>query len=198
MVSKSPKYLNDDCACVQRAIKDESSAYQVLYDRYKHRIYRYIWLRIEIKEDARELTARTFNKAFAKLAKIKEPQYFRQWLFKIAINEIKMYHRSLATKIEATSIEDMPEHELADNPGVSTTTKSVAWTMSQLNEKEQEIINYRHIQKKEIKEIAKLTGYSEDMVSYVLKKALKKFADLYSSKYKLGPAKKEGDNNEKV
>jgi len=196
-MSETPKYLESDESCVLRAQKDESNAYQVLYNRYKHRIYRYIWLRIENKEDARDITARTLNKAFAKLSKIKEPQYFRQWLFKIAINEIRMYHRSRATRIVTTSVEDMPEHELSDNPNVSTITNSVVWTLSQLNQQEQDIINYRLIQKKEIDEIAKLTGKKIDAIKYILKKARKNFIEIYKNKYKLGPEKKEGDRNEK-
>lgn len=195
---KIPKYLDDDAVCVLRAQKEESSAYQTLYSRYKHRILAYIRLRIDNKNDAREITDRTFSKAFDKIAKIKEPQFFRQWLFKIAINEIKMYHRTLATKIQATSVEDMPEQELASNPGENTLSTSVNQTLKQLTQKEQDIIIYRQYQKKDIKEIAKIMCCSEDMVSYTLKKALDKFAKLYVSKYKLGPSQKEGEKNEKV
>lgn len=195
---KTPKYLDDDYACVGRAIKDESSAYQVLYDRYKHRIYQYIRLRIDNKDDASELTSNTFDKAFHKLKTLKQPQYFRQWLFKIAINEIKMYHRSHATKIETTSIEDMPEHELANHPADNPISDSVKWTINQLKPPEQDILNYRLLQKKEIAEIAKLTGKNIDAVNYLLKKARKNFTKIYLKKYKLGPEKKAGDENEKV
>jgi len=198
MQLKSPKFLDDDCACVRRAIKDESSAYQVLYNRYKHRILAYIRIRIDNKNDAKEITDRTFTKAFAKIKKIKQPQYFRAWLFKIATNEIRMYQRTLATKIQATSVEDVPEHELTSKPDCESLTASVNETLRQLSQKEQDIIIYRQYQKKEIKEIAKIMGCSDDMASYMLKKALKKFAVLYQSKYNLGPSKKEGDTNEKV
>jgi len=197
MNNKTPKYLESDESCVLRAQKNESNAYQVLYSRYKHRIYQYIWLRIENKEDARDITARTLNKAFAKLNKIKEPLHFQKWLFKIASNEIKMYHRSLTTRIKTTSVEDMPEHELSENSGVSAITTSVVWTISQLSQQEQDIINYRLIQKKEIDEIAKLTGKKIDAIKYILKKARKNFTEIYKNKYKLGPEKKEGDRNEK-
>ncbi len=199
MVVKTPKYLETDESCVLRIRNNESSAYQTLYSRYKHRIYRFIWLKIEKKEDAKEITDKVFDKAFAKISKIKEPQFFRQWLFKIAINEVKMYHRALSVRINATSVEEMPEQELiADNPGVSALSQSVVGTFNELSHQEQDIINYRLIQKKEIDEIAKLLGINNDAVKYLLKKARKKFTDIYKSKYKLGPAKKEGDVNEKV
>lgn len=196
--NSSPRYLNEDAECITRILRNEESAYQVLYARYKHRIYRYIWLRIENKEDARDLTARTFNKAFTNLHKIKELQFFRQWLFKIAINEIRMYHRSLATKIKAESIEDTPEQELADNPDVSPMSQSVVWTLSKLSQQEQDILNYRLIQKKKIDEIAKMLGLSKQMVYYILRKATKKFSKIYSSKYKIGRKKEVGEKNEKV
>lgn len=198
MEAKTPKYLDDDCACVLRTLKDEASAYQALYNRYKHRILGYIRLRIDNKDDARDIMARTLNKAFANLHKIKEPQYFKQWIFKIAINEIRMYHRAQSTRIQATSVEDMPEVELANNPKENAVSESVRNTLKQLTTKEQDIINYRFYQKKDIKEIAKIMGCSDDMISYTLKKALKKFEEIYQSKYSLGPSKKEGDKNEKV
>lgn len=195
---KTPKYLESDESCVNRALHNESSAYQGLYARYKHRIYRYIWLRIENKEDARDLTARTLNKAFANLNKLKEPQYFRQWLFNIAINEIRMYRRSLASRIKTTSVEDTPEQELSDNPGISALSQSVVWTLKQLNQQEQDILNYRLIQRKEIDEIAKMLGLSKQMVYHILQKATIKFSKIYSSKYKIGPNKEVGDKNETV
>lgn len=194
----NPKYLNDDAVCVIRAQKAEASAYQVLYNRYKHRLLGYIRLRVDDKGDARDILARTFNKAFTNLSKIKQPQYFKQWIFKIAVNEIKMYHREHKTKIQATSIEDMPEIELADNPKSNSISESVRDTLKQLSAKEQDIVNYRFYQKKDIKEIAAILNISEDMVSYNLSKILEKFKEIYQNKYKLGPAKKEGEKNETV
>lgn len=196
MAEDKPNYLNDDAECVQRALRNEINAYQVLYERYKLRIYRYIWLRIENKADARDLTARTFHNAFAKLKKLKKPQYFRQWLFKIAINEIRMYRRSLASTIKTTSIEELPKQALKDNPGVSAVTESVIWTMNQLTQPEQDILNYRLIQKRDIDEIAQTMGISKQMAYYLLRKATKKFAEIYQSKYKLAPDRKEGEKNE--
>lgn len=198
METKNPKYLNDDTVCVMRAQKDEANAYQVLYNRYKHRILGYIRLRIDDKDDARDIMARTLNKAFANLHKIKEPQYFKQWIFKIAINEIRMYHRAQSSRIQATSVEDMPEAELANNPKGNSVSESVRDTLKHLSQEELEFINLRHYQKKSIEEIVEITGKNHDAVKYILKKALKKFGDMYKSKYRLGPEKKEGEKNETV
>ncbi|MBS4015579.1 MAG: sigma-70 family RNA polymerase sigma factor [Candidatus Latescibacteria bacterium] len=194
----NPKYLNDDAACVIRAQKAETSAYQALYNRYKHRLLGYIRLRVDCKDDARDILARTLNKAFANLQKIKQPQYFKQWIFKIALREISNYHRAQKTRIQATSVEDVPEIELAHNPKNNSLTESVRDTLKYLTNQEQDIINYRLFQKKEISEIADITGLSNQMIYYTLKKALNKFGDMYKSKYKLGPEKKEGEKNEAV
>ncbi|MEO0075747.1 MAG: sigma-70 family RNA polymerase sigma factor [candidate division WOR-3 bacterium] len=198
MVDKTPKYLDSDAECVKRALQKEVNAYQVLYERYKNRIYRYIWLKVDNKEDARDLTEQTFNKAFMKLAKLKEPTYFRQWLFKIANNEIKMYHRSQTSRIKTDSLDDAAQGKVMDNPGLSALSQSVIWTLQQLNKQEQEIIRYRLIEKKEIAEIAKITGKKIDAVKYLLRKARKRFIKIYKKNYNLGPEKKEGDKNEKV
>lgn len=198
MVDKIPKYLETDAQCVKRALQNEVNAYQVLYERYKNRIYRYIWLKVDNKEDARDLTEQTLNKAFTKLNKLKEPAYFRQWLFKIADNEIKMYHRAHTSRIKTTSLNDACKHAVVNNPGVSALSQSVIWTLQQLDKEEQDMLYYRLIEKKEIAEIAKITGKKIDAVKYQLRKARKRFIEIYKKNYKLGPEKKEGDKNEKV
>lgn len=195
-MEKNPKYLIDDAVCVQRAQKAEASAYQALYNRYKHRLFGYIRLRVDDKDDARDILARTLNKAFTNLQKIRQPQYFKQWIFKIAMREISNYHRAQKTRIQATSVEDAPEAELADNPKNNSVSASVRDILKHLSPIEIELINMRHYQKKSIDEIVEMTGKNRDAVKYILKKALNKFGDMYKSKYKLGPEKKEGEKNE--
>jgi signal transduction histidine kinase len=92
----------------------------------------------------------------------------------------------------------MPEHELANHQADNPISDSVKWTINQLSQQEIDILNYRLLQKKEILEIAELTGKNYDAVKYILKKARKNFIAVYSKKFKLGPEKKEGDTNEKV
>lgn len=197
-MNKTPKYLESDESCVRRACQDEASAYQTLYDRYKHRIFQYIRIRIDNSEDARDLTASTFHKAFAKIKKLRQPHHFRAWLFKIAQNECKMYFRSRATKIPTTTVGDISELSLATNKADNPIADSVRWTLNQLSPAEQDMLIYRLIEKKTIDEIAEMTGKKADAVRYLLKKARKKFTAIYLSKYKLRPDKKEGDSDEKV
>jgi RNA polymerase sigma-70 factor (ECF subfamily) len=185
------KYLDDEHSWVTRAQKGEVSAYQVLYDRYKHRIYYYIRARVRNKDDAQDLTARTFSCAFTKLKRLKKPQSFRQWLFKIAQNEVRMYYRQQSKRIKTVSLGEVSEGKLLTNPTAHSLLDTVRQTLKQLPEADQNLIIYRLYDKLSYKEIAEIIGCSENMVGYRLKKALKKFADLYKRKYKI--SKKEGD-----
>ncbi|MCX7786002.1 MAG: sigma-70 family RNA polymerase sigma factor [candidate division WOR-3 bacterium] len=198
MTETNPKYLNDDKACVLRAINGEVSAYQVLYHRYKYRLFGFIRLRVDDKEDAQDILVRTLNKAFSNLNRIQNPKNFKQWLFKICLNEIRNYLRNQNTKIKVTSLENISESELINDPKDNPLTQSVHNTLQQLNPAELAIIDWRFFQQRSIAEIAELTGKKPEAIKYLLKKALKKFAHLYQSEYKLGPAKKEDEKNETV
>jgi len=78
---------------VERAKKDPV-AFGLLYERYVDRIYQYIFYRTGNRQDAEDLTARTFFRA---LAKIDGYTYrgvpFSAWLYRIAHNLVANWHR---------------------------------------------------------------------------------------------------------
>ncbi len=191
----TPKYLKDDAACVLRAIKGEASAYQVLYNRYKHRLYGYIRLRISNREDAQEILTRTLIKAFTNLTKIKQPKNFKTWIFKIATNEIRTYQRNQTTNLNTTSIEHIPETLLTNDPKENSITQQVRETLNLLNPNELNLIDLRFYQKKTINEIAEFTNKKPEVIKYQLKKALNKFARFYQKKYKLELTKHQKEDN---
>ncbi len=78
---------------VERAKKDPA-AFGLLYERYVDKIYQYIFYRTGNRQDAEDLTARTFFRA---LNKIDSYTYqgvpFSAWLYRIAHNLVANWHR---------------------------------------------------------------------------------------------------------
>ncbi len=76
----------DEAVLIAKA-KEDPEAFGVLYERYVPQIYRYLYYRTGNREDAEDLTARTFYRALRHL-----PRYvdrglpFAAWLYRIAHN----------------------------------------------------------------------------------------------------------------
>jgi len=82
-----------DVALIARA-KTEPEAFGLLYERYVARIYRYLYYRTGNRQDAEDLTARTFYRALKSLPRYQERGLpFAAWLYRIAHNAVANWLR---------------------------------------------------------------------------------------------------------
>ena len=83
----------DEVELVARA-KTDAAAFGVLYERYVGKIYNYIYYRMGDRHEAEDLTARTFQRAMAHVARYDERGLpFSAWLYRIAHNLVANWHR---------------------------------------------------------------------------------------------------------
>jgi RNA polymerase sigma-70 factor (ECF subfamily) len=83
----------DEVELVARA-KTDAAAFGVLYERYVGKIYNYIYYRTGDRHEAEDLTARTFQRAMAHVARYNERGLpFSAWLYRIAHNLVANWHR---------------------------------------------------------------------------------------------------------
>ncbi len=81
--------LNVDRELIERTQRGEKQAFRALYDRYSRLVYRYILLRVHRAQDAEDLTAETFVKAWRAIPNFEWREVaFGAWLFRIAHNLI--------------------------------------------------------------------------------------------------------------
>jgi RNA polymerase sigma-70 factor (ECF subfamily) len=73
--------------------KTDSQAFDELFERTYSRILNYIYSRTLNVALAEELTSNTYYKALNALPRYKPNAPFLSWLFRIATNEIRIYHR---------------------------------------------------------------------------------------------------------
>ena len=74
--------------------KKSPKHFRFFYDKYYEQIFRFIYLRMDRKEDAADLTQQTFIKALKSIHQFEFKGFsFGTWLTRIAINEVNQFYR---------------------------------------------------------------------------------------------------------
>lgn len=75
-----------DAALVQRTLRGETSAYNVLVQRYQRQVYSLAYRMLGSAEDAGDMVQETFLRAYGALKSFRQDASFLTWLYKIASN----------------------------------------------------------------------------------------------------------------
>jgi RNA polymerase sigma-70 factor, ECF subfamily len=163
-------------------------AFQQLVTMLEPRIFRMIFYRTRSREDAEDICQDVFLKAFRSLKKLQQPERFESWLFRIAVNRVKDYHRrqkfrSLFSVLQDNDSEEAPQAEPAAERSADTMEiivrkefwQKVQTMLGQLSKMEQEVFILRFLDDLGIKEIADVLNKSESTVKTHLYRALGKF-----------------------
>lgn len=157
-----------------------------LYDKYVERIYRFVFLKVNSREVAEDLTSETFLKGWEAFNKpqfsnpgsqIENPQAF---LYKIAKNlVIDHYRQKSRFKIISTeNAEFFPASEnLEERIDVGMDMLRVRTALSQLKDDYQEVVIWHYLNELSISEIAKISEKSENTVRVALSRALEKLRE---------------------
>ncbi len=92
----------DEAELIELA-KTDRRAFGELYERHYTRILGYLFRRVVDLAVAEELTSNTFFNALRSLPRYEHRGCFQAWLYRIATNEIRAYHRSAAKRRERPS-----------------------------------------------------------------------------------------------
>ena len=101
---------DDDAGLVKAVLDGDKDAFVFLVDRYQGAVYAYCLNQVPSEEDAKDVTQEVLLKAYLNLAQLKTPHAFRSWLYTIASNECRMWHRkhqsheALETVADTTTI----------------------------------------------------------------------------------------------
>src|SRR5271155_5296552 len=100
-------------ALVERARRDDISAYDELVKRYQERIYATIYHMTSNHEDANDLAQDSFIKAFQALKSFKGGSTFYTWLYRIAVNKTINFlkQRKNRTHMSLNDIDFNAEHD---------------------------------------------------------------------------------------
>jgi RNA polymerase sigma-70 factor, ECF subfamily len=178
----------ESAALVERALGGERSAFDQLIGLYQADIFRMAYFRTHSRMDSEDLTQDVFLSAYRNLSQLKDYDRFRPWLFRIAVNRIRDFHRKQRIltffglseeRIEAEPVDT----EVHSNPGaLRKVMRNEFWAhVRELSKRfspvEREVFFLRFLDSLSLKEIAHILNKSESAVKTHLYRAIKKFKD---------------------
>lgn len=176
--------LSDD-ALARRAAGDPE-AFAGLYERYYEQILNYTFRCTMNVGVAEELTGRTFLKALEGIGRYRPAGSFRAWLFRIAVNEVRMYVRSRRRRPEAglsdAELERITFGERPDELAEEKEQKLLAFArvhraLMRLPAKYQAVITLRFFQEMTNDEIAAALGKRPGTIKSLISRGLAKLRD---------------------
>ena len=172
---------------VEKARDGDRVAFNRLVDRYQPEILRMVYYRIRPHEEAEDLTQEIFLKAYRNIGNLREAERFRSWLYRIAVNRVRDFHRRQRLRSMFSSDSEFSEADLSgqnsdgDAPeALSQVLKAEFWhriglILKKLSSMEKEVFMLRFFDHLSISEIAGTLKKSESTVKTHLYRALAKF-----------------------
>ena len=148
-----------------------------LYDENIDKIYRFVYLKVNSKETAEDLTSETFLRGWDRFKddghNIENPRAF---LYRIARNLVTDYYREKG-KAQTVSVDyvevDDPKQDIEEKAIFNSDLDRVKVSLAAINDDYQDIIICHYLNDLSVPEIAKLMDKSEEAVRVSLHRALK-------------------------
>lgn len=163
----------NDAELIKASIAGDAKASSALVEKYRQRIYRFIYKRVHNSAIAEELTQDVFLDAFLKLSSFRGDSQLYTWLCTNALRKVyRQPRRSLKTEVEAT-LHTTPEDLLM----TQQTLDGVSKTLSALPVAQSKALLLREYDNLEYQEIGDILGctpmYAKKLV-WKAKKQLRK------------------------
>ncbi len=170
------------------AMAGQRLAFQQLMAIYEEKIYRMIFFRIRSRLDAEDICQDVFIQAFKSIKRLKDPERFGGWLFRIAANRIKDHYRKKRVRAIFSFLPDVERDAdqvsvKEEGPGAMENHErrefweQVNAMLERLSKMEREVFLLRFFDDLGIREIAEVIDKSQSTVKTHLYRALKKFKD---------------------
>jgi RNA polymerase sigma-70 factor, ECF subfamily len=180
-------FSNDVVSIAKKAIEGHRASFEELINIFQGEIFRMIFYRTRSRFDAEDLTQEVFLKAFKNIHILKNADRFRSWLFGIAVNCVRDFHRKkqFLGFFEAfsrdSSQEEQNNEKSPDTPPDHLMNKEfwqhVKNLSSRLSSLEREVFFLRFMDHLSIKEISHALNKNESTVKTHLYRSLSKFKE---------------------
>ncbi len=188
-----PDQLDNERELIDQAITDDK-AFEVLYEFYFPKIYKFVFARVRHTESAEDIVAKTFMKVFCNLKDYNHEKCpFGAWVFKIATNnlidyyryELKRRHTDVEKIVEPVDLNQSPERDVE----LEQTSHEVQLALQALPKRYQRVLHLKFFAELSNGEIALALHISIGNVGALLHRALKKINKLITSRAQGGQSK---------
>ena len=103
----TPVYFSkddDDATLIRRVLDGETSAFEVLVERYQRVLYTVALRMLGNRDDAKDATQTAFVRAYERLASFDEQYRFFSWIYRILVNECLNVIRGRRPEDELTPV----------------------------------------------------------------------------------------------
>ncbi|MFH1681334.1 MAG: sigma-70 family RNA polymerase sigma factor [Candidatus Eisenbacteria bacterium] len=156
--------METDAKIVERCLRGERAAFEVLVDRYEKLVYNIAYRTLGNLEDAADVTQTVFVKVFERLDTFDPSRKFFSWIFRISMNEslnlVKRRRREVDLDPEILADDPNPE-ELA---AASEAREILRRALPELHSDLRAVIVLRHFEGMSYREIGEVLGIPEKTV----------------------------------
>ena len=162
---------DDDAGLVKAVLDGDKDAFVFLVDRYQGAVYAYCLNQVSSEEDAKDITQEVLLKAYLNLGQLKRPYAFRSWLYTIASNECRMWHRKHQSH---EPLEAAAETATTAHRSDLETRLTVKKEIDALSESQQLVLRMHYFSGFTVKEIGEFLGVSREAIKVRLHRAREK------------------------
>lgn len=168
--------IPSDSDLVARAARGDREAFGDLYERYLDEIYRYLTYRFADEAEVEDMTEMVFLKAWEVLPRSRAPiRNIRAWLYRVAHNLLVDRHRTERSGVSLDAAAERPDGKPPPEAAVqqAQSAERVAWMVSQLPPREQQVLVCRFVSGLSHAETARVMSLKESHVRVLQYRALK-------------------------
>lgn len=156
----------------------DSTNWKEIYDHFLPRVYHFFCYKIGDADVAEELTATTFEKAWAGRERyIHEMSKFQSWLFGIAKKVAADYFRRHKMEIPLDSATTISNQNVEKDVDTQLDFECLAGLLNSLSERERILVALKYGAELNNREIARMTGLSETNVGTILFRTVAKLRE---------------------
>lgn len=158
-------------------IKDgDKEKFSQLYLRYIDRIYRLSYFKLRNKEDAEDVTSKTFLNALKSIGSFREDSgSFSSWLYQITRNLIQDKFRLRPREVALDENLELPYHQgIENNIDIAKNLKELDKVLNELEDEQKDIIIMRLWDEMPFKEIAETLNKNESATKMSFYRGLEK------------------------
>ena len=166
-------------ALVNQAKSGDTHAFALLYEMIYQDLYRFALYTLRNRHDAEDIVSDTVTDAFRQIRSLKNPEAFRNWMFRILTNKCRM---KLKSYLSRTS--QLPE-DLSCEMGDLEEMADVRRAFFTLDEQDRLILSLNLFAGYSSREIGEILDMKDTTVRSRQSRALKKMQDILTERSRL-------------
>ncbi len=175
-IQSQEESLPSDAELIKSAQAGNEVAFDLVYERYYHKIHLFLIRMLFDRGIAEELTQETFIKAWKALLTLRDPTKFLNWLYRIATHEVQNYYRRPGVLPRGPSNQTLGRNVEVSISGPDELVEAqehVRWALSRVvPEKCRACLILYHIQGRPIAQIAEDLGIKQSSVRQYISSGL--------------------------